>query len=111
MSDSEKCVPFHLADGVNFSSNPKSDACATEHAAVHWVDREDGVLSAFVVPHDKMLRSVISKNTSNVVRPLERLTAAEKSCNRSTTKKGTSTFRSKCAVFWKHNSQRWTWIC
>jgi hypothetical protein len=99
ISNSEKCVPFHLADGMNFSSNPNLDVYTTEHAAVHWVDREVGVFSVFVIPRDKMLESVNSKNTSNVVRALERLQATEKSCNRSSSKKGRSTSRSKYTIF------------
>eukprot|EP00978_Attheya_sp_CCMP212_P005419 scaffold12155_cov50-Attheya_sp.AAC.5 len=100
MSNPEKCVSFHLADGMIFSSNPNLDVYITEHATVHWVDREDeGVFSAFVIPWDKMLQSVNSNNTSNVVRALERLQSTEKSCNRSTNKTGTSTSRSKYTIF------------
>eukprot|EP00978_Attheya_sp_CCMP212_P026235 scaffold85866_cov55-Attheya_sp.AAC.5 len=99
MSNPEKCVPFHLADGTNFPSNPNLDLYTTEHTAVHWVDREEGVFSTFVIPRDKMLQSVNSKNTSNVVRALERLQSTEKSCNRSTNKTGTSTSWSKYTSF------------
>ena len=59
----------------------------------HWADQDEGVFSAFVIPRDKMLQSVNLNNTSNVVRALERLQATEKSCNRSSNKKGTSTSR------------------
>ena len=63
ISRTEKCVPFHLADGMNFPSNPNLDIYTTEHAAVHWVDSNEGVFSAFVVPRDKVLQTVNSKNT------------------------------------------------
>jgi hypothetical protein len=99
VSNPEKCVPFHLADGMNFSSDPNLDVYTTENAAVHWVDREEGIFSAFVIPRDKTLQSVNSNNTSNVVRALERLQSTEKSCNRSTNKTGTSTSQSKYTIF------------
>eukprot|EP00978_Attheya_sp_CCMP212_P039135 scaffold200873_cov35-Attheya_sp.AAC.1 len=43
VSNPEKCVPFRLADGMSFSSDPKLDVYTTENAAVHWVDREEGI--------------------------------------------------------------------
>eukprot|EP00978_Attheya_sp_CCMP212_P019864 scaffold56308_cov53-Attheya_sp.AAC.4 len=99
ISRTEKYVPFHLADGMHFPSNPNLDIYTTEHAAVHWVDRDEGVFSAFVIPRDKVLQTVNSKNTFNVVRALERLQATETTCNRSTTKKGISASRSKYTIF------------
>jgi hypothetical protein len=82
-----------------FPSNPNLDIYTTEHTAVHWVDRDEGVFSAFVIPRDKVLQSVNSKNTFNKVRSLERLQATETTCNISTNKNGKSTSRLKYTNF------------
>ena len=98
-SNKVKSVMVNPVDCMQFGPTLDLDVYKSNKASVHWVNKEDGVFSVFVIPRERTLQSVTPKNTMNVIKALERLQKIEKNCNRSKNKKGKSTSSAKYAIF------------
>jgi hypothetical protein len=98
-SNKVKSVMVNSVDCMQFGPTPDLDIYKSNKASVHWVNKEDGVFSVFVIPRERTLQSVTPKNTMNVIKALERLQKTEKNCNRSNLKTGQSTSSAKYAIF------------
>jgi hypothetical protein len=95
-----KRIPEHMVvDGMMFGPTPDLDIYKSDNASVHWIDKENGVFSALIIPRERTLLSVTKKNTHNVIRALEQLQKIENNCKRSKLKTGQSTSFSKYAIF------------
>ena len=71
-ANDSKSVPPQLANGMTFGPNPDLDSYTSDTAWVHWMDQEEGIFSAMVIPRESTRKVVTPKNTTaTTVKALE----------------------------------------